>query len=392
LLRDAGEWKGEQQALALVSGNQPIGIYALRSSMALDIANHVESSVHTLEDLLDWLMANNAARYAQVEDSRWQHVADEETRISAERKLDQWLVKSTDGIFARMNRKVSIRISRQLIKSSITPNMATLFTLAVSFASGVLFACGGYVDTLAGAALSVFASILDGCDGEVARLKLQESDFGCWLETICDYLYYLFIFGGLTIGLLRSTETRTVVFWGGLLLCGAIASFVATGFSRHRLAAGRPEQLLGIWQRNAENRPSNPLLYFGRHTEFIIRRCFMPYAVLFFALQELTQGSRTSPAYHGQATLSRWRLANPRIIRFRCQSGFWRPRWFLPRMEPFQERLGGRIALITEVNILASTFRVYNLHLESRGNDAIRLVSSERYCRMLGGTRRGFRR
>jgi hypothetical protein len=39
----------------------------------------------------------------------------------------------------------------------------------------------------------------------------------------------------------------------------------------------------------------------------------------------------TSPAYHGQATLCRWRLKNPRVIRFRSQSGFWRPRWFLPR-------------------------------------------------------------
>jgi endonuclease/exonuclease/phosphatase family metal-dependent hydrolase len=47
--------------------------------------------------------------------------------------------------------------------------------------------------------------------------------------------------------------------------------------------------------------------------------------------EELTQGSRTSPAYHGQATLSRWRLMNPRVIRFRRQSSFWHPRWFLPR-------------------------------------------------------------
>jgi endonuclease/exonuclease/phosphatase family metal-dependent hydrolase len=44
--------------------------------------------------------------------------------------------------------------------------------------------------------------------------------------------------------------------------------------------------------------------------------------------QELTQESRTSPAYHGQATLSRWPLSNPRLIRFREQSNFWRPRWY----------------------------------------------------------------
>ena len=41
--------------------------------------------------------------------------------------------------------------------------------------------------------------------------------------------------------------------------------------------------------------------------------------------QELTQGSKTSPAYHGQATLSRWPLSNCRIIRFQRQSHFWHP-------------------------------------------------------------------
>jgi endonuclease/exonuclease/phosphatase family metal-dependent hydrolase len=89
--------------------------------------------------------------------------------------------------------------------------------------------------------------------------------------------------------------------------------------------------------------------------------------------EELTQGPRTSPAYHGQATLSRWRLKNPRVIRFRAQSGFWRPRWFLPRTEPFQERLGGRIALVTEVEAMGTSFMAYNLHLESRGDDKLRL-------------------
>ena len=56
--------------------------------------------------------------------------------------------------------------------------------------------------------------------------------------------------------------------------------------------------------------------------------------------QELTQGSRTSPAYHGQATLSKWPMSNCRIIRFQRQSNFWRPHWFLPEIGPFQERLG----------------------------------------------------
>jgi endonuclease/exonuclease/phosphatase family metal-dependent hydrolase len=105
--------------------------------------------------------------------------------------------------------------------------------------------------------------------------------------------------------------------------------------------------------------------------EEIARKLEMNY-VFGHEFEELTQGSRTSPAYHGQATLSRWRFKNTRIIRFRSQSGFWRPRWFLPRTEPFQERLGGRIALVTELDVPGQVFAVFNLHLESRGDDDLR--------------------
>ena len=81
------------------------------------------------------------------------------------------------------------------------------------------FALGGYWNTLFAAVLSVWASILDGCDGEVARLKLQASAFGCWLETICDYLYYLFIFAGMAIGLARKARGN-LSSW-----CGAVHLF-----------------------------------------------------------------------------------------------------------------------------------------------------------------------
>jgi endonuclease/exonuclease/phosphatase family metal-dependent hydrolase len=88
--------------------------------------------------------------------------------------------------------------------------------------------------------------------------------------------------------------------------------------------------------------------------------------------QELTQGTRASPAFHGQATLSRWPLSNPRVIRFQKQSNFWRPHWFIPEIEPFQERLGGRLALVSDASIAGKTIITYNLHLESRGDDRLR--------------------
>lgn len=88
---------------------------------------------------------------------------------------------------------------------------------------------------------------------------------------------------------------------------------------------------------------------------------------------ELGAGSGRSPAHHGQATLSPWPLSNRRIIRFERQSNFWKPRWYVPRIELFQRRLGGRIALVTEALIYRQRLVTYNLHLESRGEDVLRL-------------------
>jgi endonuclease/exonuclease/phosphatase family metal-dependent hydrolase len=89
--------------------------------------------------------------------------------------------------------------------------------------------------------------------------------------------------------------------------------------------------------------------------------------------QELAEGSHDSPAYTGQATLSRWPLYSPRLIRFKRQSRFWLPRWWIPNAPMFQERLGGRISLVAEVRVAARRLVTYNLHLESRGEDQLRV-------------------
>lgn len=93
--------------------------------------------------------------------------------------------------------------------------------------------------------------------------------------------------------------------------------------------------------------------------------------------EELTQESRGFHAYQGQATLSRWPISNARLIRFHEQSTFWRPRAFMPRWPVFQERLGGRMALVADVQIAGRTIYAYNLHLESRGDDRLRHAQLE---------------
>ena len=281
LHRCAAEWDGAK-VLALTTDGQPAGIYAFTTPQAIRLLKGCPGGMQTAEELHDWLIAADGMVSQSVSSDQWQRVSSPQDRLVAEQKLDRWLVKPTDGVFARMNRKVSIPISRQLIKFPITPNMVSLFTLGVSFLAGLFFALGGWANMLLGAILSVFASILDGSDGEVARLTFRESAFGCWLETVCDYLYYVFIFAGMMIGLLGRGPVYRV--WGTLLLLGAIASFLTTALQRRRMAGERPERYLSLWQAQASRRRSNPFLYLGRHTEFLIRRCCMPYLILAFAL------------------------------------------------------------------------------------------------------------
>ena len=278
------DWDGRGAALVLATNSQFVGIAALSRGAALEIARACPASVETPVELYAWFKASHSVVIKEVAAESWQAVGAPPDRMLAERKLDLWLVKPTDGRFACMNRRISIPISRQLIKFPVTPNMVTLFTLGVSFLAGVFFARGGYWNTVLGALLSVWASILDGCDGEVARLKLQVSKLGCWLETICDYLYYLFIFVGMSIGLTRSRGTDAYLVWGGVLIIGAMASFLVVGSARHRFASSHPEKFLALWQKKADKQKRNPLMYIARQTEFIIRRCFLPYALLAFAV------------------------------------------------------------------------------------------------------------
>jgi endonuclease/exonuclease/phosphatase family metal-dependent hydrolase len=94
--------------------------------------------------------------------------------------------------------------------------------------------------------------------------------------------------------------------------------------------------------------------------------------------QELGQGTAADPAYHGQALLTKLPVRNARIIRFEHQSGWWKPRRLLASSLPLlQRREGGRIALVAELDYGGQALVVYDLHLESKGTDELRLEQLE---------------
>jgi len=102
-----------------------------------------------------------------------------------------------------VNSIFSIKISSLLVKTFLTPNQITILGLFIGLASGILFAQGNYWNTLIGGVLLSITAILDCCDGDVARLKFMESDFGENLDTACDNIINIFIFIGIMVGVAR---------------------------------------------------------------------------------------------------------------------------------------------------------------------------------------------
>lgn len=102
--------------------------------------------------------------------------------------------------------------------------------------------------------------------------------------------------------------------------------------------------------------------------------------------EELSQAKGDTPAYIGQATLTRLPLGEVRVLRFKRQSSFWQPHRWLPSSLPLmQRRLGSRITLVTELQFAGKLLVVYNPHLESRSMGKIQMEQLDEILADLDG-------
>ena len=210
-------------------------------------------------------------------------VADPAQLAAAEEIIRRATYKDTDAKIARFNRRISLPISIALIPTPLTANQLSIILIAIGFYSAWLFSLGHYWTGVLAAFLSLAASVLDGCDGEIARLKYQESALGCWIETIGDYSYYLAIFAGLTIGAVRQAHSDVFYWFGGIALAGTLMSFGLLIFLRSRITAGRPEKLHAVAKARFKSEPT----FWSRivwRMSFVATRAAMPYGIMFFSL------------------------------------------------------------------------------------------------------------
>jgi phosphatidylglycerophosphate synthase len=202
---------------------------------------------------------------------------------AAEQTIRRASYKPTDNKVARFNRRMSLPISIALIRTPLTANQLSVALVAVGFYSAWLFSLGHYWPGVLAAFLSLAASVLDGCDGEIARLKYQESALGCWIETFGDYSYYIAIFIGMAIGAVRFTGWPIFYWFGGVALAGTLVAFALLIFLRTRITAGRPERLHSIAKQRFKADPT----WWSRiiwRISFVATRSAMPYGIMALSL------------------------------------------------------------------------------------------------------------
>ena len=225
---------GSENNAIQIAKNNPAAFFPI------SFLNKTTAIPHTITDWTDLAIKNGfKINKHAFPDLVCQTVFNKTEKKALKKALIKSLTKPTDGwVSKNLNRPISTSFSRLLAHTKITPNQFTVFTGFIGLATGFFLALGGYWNYLIGGFLFHFTSILDGVDGELARLKFKSSPFGQWLDTLVDNLSYLAALAGIIIGIYRNGATDAVKIAGMLAVVFAVLALASLYFYLLRFKSG----------------------------------------------------------------------------------------------------------------------------------------------------------
>ena len=159
----------------------------------------------SIRDALNLAAADGRVGYVDVTGLLWKDIDTQQDLEKARslywKILKRELIRPGDGWISRyLNRSISSTISLALYKRRlyISPNILSLLSFLVSVAGAVFLA---FRSLLLGGILVQASSIIDGMDGEIARLYKRSSRLGALLDSFLDRLADLSIIGGIIFAL-----------------------------------------------------------------------------------------------------------------------------------------------------------------------------------------------
>lgn len=212
---------------------------------------------------------------------------------SAERWLLSALVKENEGFMSRhVERRISLAVSRRLAGTSVTPNTMTLVSVGIGLAGAAFFLSTRPSMEFAGSLLFLLHSILDGCDGELARLKFAESRLGGLLDFWGDNVVHSAIFAAIGFAWHRASAEA----WPIVASVAAVAGTLLSAAFVYRTTMSGPRE--GPLFTNATVGPPTAL---SRVADALARRDFIYLVVLLSAFGKahwfLTAAAIGAPLY-----------------------------------------------------------------------------------------------
>ncbi len=182
----------------------------------------------------------------------------EDFRVQRERLLTRGGMASDSFMDRWVSRHISRQFTRLLIDTPVTPNQITWMHLVAGVGSAWFFYQGTYVLGMIGAVLLMISAWLDNTDGEVARLRFQQSRFGMILDIIGDNVVHWAVFLGIGWGVARATGNDIYILCGLLSVVGAVISLWLLRASVFQKRGGGEYESSG-WEEELANRD---FLYF----------------------------------------------------------------------------------------------------------------------------------
>ena len=127
---------------------------------------------------------------------------------------------------------VSIRLTRLLARVGVSPNAVSFAGMLCGVLAGIAYY--HYRDiswAVAGFALMIAWHILDGTDGQLARLTNSQSEFGKVIDGVCDYVTFIAVYLGLGSALVDQFGDAV---WGVIFVAGACHAAQAAAYEVQR--------------------------------------------------------------------------------------------------------------------------------------------------------------
>jgi CDP-L-myo-inositol myo-inositolphosphotransferase len=204
-----------------------MGLFYFPAGFGKKIQAHAEEGANTVTDIVNRISQKEDFLSVPLKEAVWQDVDTFRMAREAEKRIMKALAKPNDGPISRyLNRPVSRFISRYLARWGIRPNAITTVVTLITLVASAMVVSTEYLWIVLSGIIFQFASILDGCDGEVSRVAFRSTRYGALYDVISDNIRYLIYGSCLGVGVFRSTG-KEIYLWAVVLFIFLFVFFLA---------------------------------------------------------------------------------------------------------------------------------------------------------------------